>query len=103
MGGCEIAMSSNLNSNRRGLPSSPLPVSPGWDFGKNEDCRLKAIADQSAGCWASKQRRAIRAGEREQMSLIVGLVQASSSRTASCTAQCLEANPVSSIGVVAAQ
>ena len=37
------------------------------------------------------------------MSLIVGLVQASSSRTAGCTAQCLEANPVSSIGVVAGQ
>ena len=81
---------SNLNSNRRGLPPSP-----GWDSAE-KNCRLKAIgSDQSAGCRSAKQER--------QMSLIVGLVQASSSRTASCTAQCLEANPVSSIGVLAAQ
>lgn len=42
MGGCEIAMSSNLNSNRRGLPSSPLPVSPGWDFGKKRGLSVES-------------------------------------------------------------
>ena len=42
VGGCEIAMSSNLNSNRRGLPSSPLPVSPGWDFGKKRGLSVES-------------------------------------------------------------
>ena len=99
------ARKSNLNSNRRGLPSSPQWPSCPQGGTLEKRFRLKAIvADQSAGCWVSKQEgHSSRRGR--QMSLIVGLVQFPVAAGTWCTAavQCLEANPVSSIGVLAAQ
>ena len=70
---CGDAGNSNLNSNRRGLPSSPLAVSPGWDFGKKRGLSVEShrgpvgwLLGQAGGPFEPERGR--------QMSLIVGLV-----------------------------